>query len=92
MPKDGLAIIFGQKPGKDAGKKRPLISHDEDYPDGFEDACERAFDAVKDDDSEEFCRSMHDAWKALEADEHERLGEESERDSLEDDEDEEGRY
>ncbi len=85
MAKPDLSVIFGigkpKHPGGDKGsmfRDEPEPSRDE-YPEGFEDAAEAAFDALKQDDSKEFCRQLYEAVKAFaESEEEETPTEEQE--------------
>lgn len=64
----GLAMIFGEpKPG---GEGEPEMGASAEYPEGFEDACEMAFDALRAKDSRGFCSAMLDVCKAYEGGAH----------------------
>lgn len=64
----GLAMIFGEPKGSPELDDGGLS---EGYPEGFEDACEAAFDAIRAKDSREFCRSLFEALNAYERAPHE---------------------
>jgi hypothetical protein len=87
--KPGLEVIFGigkPKAGHDMSmpmSERGSPRDGPEYPPGFEDAAEAAFDALEAKDSKEFCRALCDAITAIaESEESEPPEEEAREEEL----------